>query len=245
MQDWLEEEQHVFKGWDFSHLVGRWNSHATTWDYKSIIKEHLLSTDRLLDMGTGGGEFLLSLKHPYENTAVTEAWAPNIELCLKKLRPLGITVYPVENDSSIPISDNQFDIIINRHEAYDLSEVKRILKPNGIFITQQVGGMNCVDLKKRVGLKSVIEENFKLETECVKAKKIDFTIQYAEECFPELQFFDTGAFVFWAKTIEWSFPDFSVEKNLKHLHEMQKEIEKNGFISSKQHRFVFVAKSGL
>ncbi|WP_365845908.1 hypothetical protein [Clostridium sp.] len=39
-----------------------------------------------------------------------------------------------------PFEDNTFDIVINRHESYCVSEVKRILKTDGIFIAQQVGG---------------------------------------------------------------------------------------------------------
>lgn len=39
-------------------------------------------------------------------------------------------------------------MIINRHESFDIEEVRRILKPNGIFITQQVGGKNNEILSK-------------------------------------------------------------------------------------------------
>ena len=45
---------------------------------------------KLLDFDTGGGEFLLSLGHPYGNTAATEGYPPNVELCKKELQRLGI-----------------------------------------------------------------------------------------------------------------------------------------------------------
>lgn len=38
---WKEEEQHVFEGWDFSHLQPRWQHEPLAWDYKSIVMEHL------------------------------------------------------------------------------------------------------------------------------------------------------------------------------------------------------------
>ena len=44
------------------------------------------------------------------------------------------------------IDDNEFDIVINRHESYNEKELFRILKPNGLFITQQVGAYNNKDL---------------------------------------------------------------------------------------------------
>lgn len=40
----------------------------------------------------------------------------------------------------LPYEDESMDIIINRHESYDIYEVYRVLKKGGIFITQQVGG---------------------------------------------------------------------------------------------------------
>ena len=65
---WEAEETLAFEGWDFSHLKGRWDSPEPTWNYKEIIKTHLRDSDTLLDMGTGGGEFLLTLGHPYDRT---------------------------------------------------------------------------------------------------------------------------------------------------------------------------------
>ena len=109
-------------------------------------------------MGTSGGELLLSFKHPYQNTSVTEAYPPNIKLCQDKLTPLGITVYPIlDDDKLINIGDNLFDIVLNHHESYDIKEIKRVLKDNGLFITQQVGAYNNYDLI------SYFDENYKIK----------------------------------------------------------------------------------
>ena len=51
---------------------------------------HLSKDMNLLDMETGGGEFLLSLNHPYENTSAIEGYKPNVDYCNKILKPLGI-----------------------------------------------------------------------------------------------------------------------------------------------------------
>lgn len=240
---WLEEEQYAFQGWDFSHLQARWQHGLLDWDYKSIVLEHLHSTDRLLDMGTGGGEFLLSLGHPYANTAVTEAWQPNIQLCKENLTPLGIQVYPVQDDIPMPIPDGSFDIVINRHGYYNLHEVKRVLKPGGLFITQQVGGQNCLALEQRINLVPPIQQAFSAGTELPKFYACGFSVKYSSECFPQLKFFDTGAVVFWAKIIEWSFPAFSVESNFDKLCLLQNIIDEHGFIADLEHRFIIVAQN--
>ncbi len=241
---WHEEEKKAFSGWDFSHLQSRWHHQTEGWSYKAIVREYLQPTDRLLDMDTGGGEFLLSLGHPYDRTSVTEAWEPNIQLCMEKLAPLGIQVYPVRNHLQLSIPDNQFDMVINRHGTYDLGEVSRILKPGGMFITQQVGGENCIAFARRINPDyEPMYEEFSLATELPKFQENGFSVKYSDESHPELQFFDVGAVVFWAKIIEWTFPNFSVDNNFSQLCSLQDEIVQKGLVSALQHRLIIAAQN--
>ncbi|MEK4197950.1 class I SAM-dependent methyltransferase [Cytobacillus sp. FSL K6-0265] len=138
-KEWLRYEKIKFEGWDFSYIDDSWENETLPWNYAEIVNKYLSSDLELLDMGTGGGEFLLSLNHPYEKTSVTEGWQPNIELLKRKLVPLGIKLASIGVDDIIDYVDNSFDIIINRHESFNVKEIKRVLKPNGVFITQQVG----------------------------------------------------------------------------------------------------------
>ena len=68
-----EEEIAHIHGWDFSHIEGRYmEEDDLPWDYREEILHHLKPEMRILDIDTGGGEFLLSLNHAYSNTAATE-----------------------------------------------------------------------------------------------------------------------------------------------------------------------------
>ena len=89
---WLEEEAVAqMHGWDFSHIHGRYEEETDLpWDYAQIVRQYLSPEKKLLDIDTGGAEFLLSLGHPYGNTSATEAFPPNVELCRQKLLPLGV-----------------------------------------------------------------------------------------------------------------------------------------------------------
>lgn len=96
----------------------------------------------LLDYDTGGGEFLLSLGHPWQKTSATEGYPPNVELCRETLLPLGIHFKECQDPAKIPYPDESFDLIINRHGDFDAPELYRLLKSGGVFITEQVGGDN-------------------------------------------------------------------------------------------------------
>lgn len=240
---WQDEEDFAFQGWDFSHINGRWESEDLAWDYKEILLSHLKSADKLLDMGTGGGEFLLSLKHPFALTTVTEAYRPNVQLCKERLAPLGIEVVQIEEDDILPFEGNSFDMVVNKHESFDPAEVARVLKKGGYFITQQVGGKNNWDLAQHL-IPDFIPEptTHDLAHSVDSLRKLGFEIQFAEEAFPPIRFFDVGALVYFAKIIEWEFPGFSVDSSFEALCECQKEIQEKGFIQGTEHRFVIVAK---
>ena len=145
---WEKEESIAqIRGWDFSHIHGRYEEeNALPWDYETIIHEFLREDMKLLDYDTGGGEFLLSLHHPYGNTAATEGYPPNVQFCREKLLPLGIDLRECADASHVPFNDSSFDIIINRHGDFDPSEIRRMLKAGGFFITQQVGSENDREL---------------------------------------------------------------------------------------------------
>lgn len=242
---WQQEEKmaHI-EGWDFSHIVDRYEEeNDLPWNYEELVRQHLNSKSTILDYDTGGGEFLLSLNHPYDKTSATEGYPPNVELCSKKLLPLGINFKPCNNSSAIPFPNEVFDLIINRHGGFDAKELFRLLRENGMFITEQVGGDNDRDL-----VEMVLPETTKpfphlnLTEQLKNFEKAGFEIVTAQEAYRPIKFYDVGAFVWFAHVIEWEFPDFSVERCFEQLLKMQEMIEENGFIQGTIHRYLIVAK---
>lgn len=238
----LREEQHAFKGWDFGYLEGRCQWETLSWDYKEYVEKYRRDDYKILDMGTGGGEFLLTLHHPYENTSVTEGWEPNFQLCKEKLEPLGITVKFVKEDGLLPFQDEEFDLVISRHEEFVTEEVKRVLKPGGHFVTQQVGCRN-----DRVLVEKMMENvpipflNHDLLHNVNMLKEAGFVIDTQLEEEKEMKLFDLGAAVFFAKQLPWEFPGFSVDNNYDKIVALQQEIDEQGYISNFVHRFLIVA----
>lgn len=248
LQTWKEEEKiaHIH-GWDFSHIEGRCIEEKLSWDYKEIIQKYLTSDMKLLDIDTGGGEFLLSLNHPYENTYATENYETNVELCKKELLPLGINFVHSDAEKSLPFPNNFFDIVINRHGSFNVKEIKRILKPNGIFITQQVGAENDRELVEllydKESLPPLPFPHQTLQNVQSDFEKCGFKTLQAKEEFPLISFLNVASLVWFARIIQWEFPNFSVENNQEKLFEVQTIIEENGKLVGRTHRFLLVAKS--
>ena len=242
---WKKEEAvaHIH-GWDFSHIDGRYEEEESLpWDYANIIRKYLKDDMRILDYDTGGGEFLLSLNHPFSNTAATEGYPPNVELCKEKLLPLGIDFKACDDPAKIPFADESFDMIVNRHGDFNAKELYRLLKKGGIFITQQVGGDNDRELVEMV--LPDIEKPFPdlyLEKQEKTFEEAGFDVIEKGEAYRPIVFYDIGAFVWFAHIIEWEFPDFSVDKCFEQLLKMQQIVEEKGKVEGTIHRYMIVAR---
>lgn len=242
---WEQEEKtaHIH-GWDFSHIRGRFEEeHDLPWDYGELVRGCLKSSMNILDYDTGGGEFLLSLKHPYERTAATEGYPPNVRLCREKLLPLGIDFRECSDPSRVPFGDETFDLMLNRHGSFDAAEAFRLLRGGGIFLTEQVGGNNDRELVEMV--LPGVEKPFPHLTLAIQRRVFEaagFQILRAEEAYRPILFYDVGAFVWFARIIRWEFPGFSVDRCFDRLLEMQRVVEKDGRVEGTIHRYLIIAK---
>lgn len=239
----INEVNEKFEGWDFSYLEStrRMQEFPLSWSYRNKVKNRMLGTSSLLDMGTGGGEFLSSLSPLPKYTCATEGYEPNIIIARKRLEPLGVKVYRVDDDESLPFSTETFDLIINRHESYSAQEVKRILKKQGTFITQQVGGLNDKEINELLGAGKCQYYNWNLETAVSELSEAGLKIGEQKEDIVKTRFYDIGAIVFYLKTIPWQVPDFTVEKYFERLKEIDNLIQKEGYIDFTCHRFLVIA----
>ena len=213
------------------------------WDLTEVLRRYLRPDDRLLDMDTGGGEYLLSLNHPHEKTAATEGWAPNIALCRERLLPLGIDFRPMPDESAMPFDDASFDVILNRHGSYDVRELKRVLKPGGVFVTQQVGRDNDRELVELLmpDAPAPFPEHA-LAEQAEQFRQAGFTIREQGEVHLPIRFYDVGALVWFARIIEWEFPDFSVDRCREQLFAAEQLCREQGYLEGRIHRFYLVAE---
>ena len=72
--------------------------------------------------------------------------------------------------------DCSFDLVINRYGSFNLSEVKRVLRTGGHFITEQVGALEAPDS---------LPPEYNLENEAERFRKNGFKIVFREQFYSE------------------------------------------------------------
>jgi SAM-dependent methyltransferase len=222
------EEQEPVSGWDFSHLKGRLIEDEPPWDYLARAAARMAQAASALDMDTGGAEKLLSLRaHWPSRVVVTEEYPPNVALAKSRLEPLGVLVVeaPMTETDPMPFAGGEFDLVLNRHGAFNPAEVARILAPGGVFLTQQVDGRHGADLTTRFGASPQWPDaTLAHYVPMLQAARLE--IVDAQDWTGTFHFTDVEAIVYYLKAIPWAVPGFSVAKHADVLLGLQKQLER-------------------
>ena len=134
-------------------------------------------------------------------------------------------------------------MVINRHGDFNAEEIYRVLKPGGLFITQQVGAENDRELVELLcgEIPIPFPEQY-LSITIGEFENAGFTTMRGEEAFRPIRFFNVGALVWFARIIQWEFPGFCVDTHLENLLNAQRKLEEQGSIDGTIHRFLLVAR---
>lgn len=222
---WKAEEAAPFAGWDFSHLHGRFRKSDLPWDYMALARQLLPQAANVLDVGTGGGERLLQLRDAWPpQVTVTEGWPPNVALAGQRLLPEGVRVVAA-NRHPLPFAPRSFDLVLNRHTGYRSWDVARVLRPGGVFLTQQIDALWGWDLQVAMGMR--VQErpsSYELALRYCQTET-DLIIEQAADQTGTMTFSDVGALVYYLKAIPWMVPGFTVDTHLPYLLALQDKLE--------------------
>lgn len=237
-----------FTGWDFSWLGYRAVSSDLSWSYERLAKAALnqaaqTPSSRVLDIDTGGGELLASLAPLPKATIATEGYAANVPLARCKLTALGVDVRQHSATERLPVEDNSVDLVLNRHGRLDAADLARVLRTDGVLVTQQVGCRNDADLNEALGAPPVISPS---ATSCEGAVRVlreqGFEMLETAEEFPEFVFLDVGAIVYHLRAVPWQILDFDVDKYGPALRALDQRIRTEGPFVAHSHRFLIRAR---
>jgi SAM-dependent methyltransferase len=232
-----------FRGWDFSVLGDRLMLEPPPWSFEEIVDECAAVATSMLDMGTGGGEWLSSRRHP-RLTVATESWLPNAPIAASRLRPLGIAV--VQDEGAVDNVDQRpgnargrlafreaaFDLVMNRHEAFYASEVRRVLRPGGTFVTQQTSS-GSRQFHELLGLDRPTLAEFDLERAVAQLDTVGFEIERAEAGTVMTVFADIGALAWYLTNMPWAVPGFDTatfKESLLRLHGRPIRVPSSRFV---------------
>jgi SAM-dependent methyltransferase len=210
-----------FRGWDFTRLGARLVSEAPPWAFEEIVASRAARATTMLDMGTGGGEWLSALRARAPVTVATESWPPNVGVAALKLRALGVPVVQDEGATDnhrqgredprgrLAFTAEAFDLVTNRHESFVASEVHRVLRPAGTFVTQQAHS-GSQQFHELLGVQPPRVEEFEIDLAFEQLSTAGLTVDEADEGYATTIFSDIGALAWYLRSVPWAVPGFSI-----------------------------------
>lgn len=221
---WLlaEAETRPVTGWDFTWLGHRMTLDPLPWDYTRMVLDAAHGCRTLLDMGTGGGEWLAELAPRPPVTVATESWPPNVSVAAARLHPFRIWVVETEaaaengtqvagdDRGRLPFRANAFELIANRHESFLASEVARTLKSGGCFVTQQAGTGDDIYRLLQTAKPTSAQPEITLPLALRQVRSAGLEIVESGVGDQVLRFADVGALAWYLEAIPWIVPGYSI-----------------------------------
>ena len=239
-------------GWDFSRM--RTDRDPVPWDYADVVRRYLQPSSQVLDIGTGGGEQFLALAPCFGAGVGIDADPTMIQVAQENTPPsLADRVsFDVMRAETLRFPDAAYDVVLNRHASVYVEEIVRVLRSDGIFITQQVGGRNTQNIFSVFGWGSngeywskywrergffpqdvaTMNEAFH-QAGCTVIARAEYDVRY--------YFLDVASLVFWFKSVPLP-EDFNVEKHWRQVARIITEYRTPKGVETNEHRELLIVR---
>ena len=140
------------KNWDFSQIKYE-EDNLTQWDMYDILRENTNSQSKVLDLGTGGGEKVLTQFPEVAEILATDFSEEMIKTAnynLSKTEKRNVTFRQMDN-LNMDTPNEYFNVVVARHTCIDAKQIYNTLKPNGMLILRGVDKLDCWQLKRVFG----------------------------------------------------------------------------------------------
>ena len=231
-------------GWDFSSV--HIERSPVPWEYVDVVRKYIKPTDRVLDIGTGGGEIFLSLA-PYFREGVGIDLDPSmIEAARHNQRSLSSGNISLINmdGCDLQFDPDHFDVVLLRHAHVYVGEIVRVLRPGGYFITQTVGQRSSLNLLNAFGWTPLsfgvdwwqpvadLAEEFRSHG-CHIITQAEYDIPY--------WFLDIGSFMFWLLAVPWP-ETMELDKHWQGINKILETCQTEQGIETNEHRGLLIAQ---
>ncbi|QRX93341.1 class I SAM-dependent methyltransferase [Streptomyces noursei] len=240
-----EAEAVSVAGWDFSWLDGRATEQRPSWGYQRLMGQRLARASAALDIQTGGGEVLAGAGALPPLMVATESWPPNVARATALLHPLGAVVVADEDEPPLPFGDAAFDLVTSRHPVTVWwAEIARVLRPGGVYLSQQVGPSSVFELVEYFLGPQPEEVRRARHPEDARrdAEAAGLEVVALRQETLRTEFFDIGAVVYFLRKVVWMVPGFTVEQYRERLRELDRQIRREGAFVAHTTRFLIEAR---
>ncbi len=240
----IVEKNGELDGWNFSRV--RTSYDPIPWNYVDVVRQYLQPQSRVLDIGTGGGEFFFSLA-PYlgegigidQNPAMIDTAKRNQSaLALKNISLL------VLEASALQFEADEFDVVLLRHLRVYVSEVVRVLRKRGYFITQMVGQQSSLNILNAFGWTpesfgpdwwqtiAQLADQFQLHG-CRIIAQAEYNVPY--------WFCDLESFMFWLMSVPWP-EEIDLEKHWQNINRVLETSQTERGLATNEHRGLLIVQ---
>lgn len=248
LQPYIERAR-TFSGWS---LPGSGRIDAPPpWDYEAIARDHASRASRVLDLGTGGGEVLSRIAEGVATRFVaTEEWHVNAPVARDRLAPLGVPVVRAQSEQQrdelvrerkgpLPFRDGVFDLVLSRHEGIMPAEIDRLLRPGGLFLTQQVARGQWEELRAFFPRMTVWPDHFSGYRREFEAMGYAVT---GEEHRWRVAYAGLGDLVYTLLVCSWEIPGFDPVAEIEPLLAMEDATRTDAGIVLMLSRYLITAR---
>jgi SAM-dependent methyltransferase len=225
------------RGWDFSTM--KTECQSVPWNYVDVVSLYLKPEDRVLDIGTGGGERFIQLSKLFKSGVGIDI----DPVMIKTAQENGTNVTNVsfhQDSEKLANTKGVFDAVICRHAPFNLSVVSTHLKKGGYFIIQKVGEKNMLNIKEVLRRNTITPALTKEQFEISGFNLVAF-MEYNVEYVVK----DVESLIFWLNALDMLHSDLPGAKALENSDLFNKilkgNVDQRGFITNEQ-RYLAIAQ---
>jgi SAM-dependent methyltransferase len=234
------ERARSFTGWSFPKDAWRRLGPPLPWDYRRLVSDAGKVASSVLDIGTGGGEFLAEIYSSLpERTVATEEWHVNVPIARRRLAEVGIETVHCRS-VKLPFKDSCFDLVVDRHEELDPKEVARVIRPGGKMITQQVDRNDWMELRAYFANVGDFGDHRKRYAEGFEAEGLKVTTNLSKDY--KVAYSSLGEFVFMLAATPWTIPGFNLERDIEALLSLEKGCRTENGLELTESRYLLIAE---
>ncbi len=178
-------------------------------------------------------------------TVATESWPPNIAKAAALLRPRGVAVVAAGDAPPLPFAENTFDLVASRHPVTTWwEEIARVLRPGGVYFSQQVGPASVFELVEYFLGAQPLEVRHRRHPDRARASAEAAGLEVVDLRTESLrtEFFDVGAVIYFLRKVIWMVPGFTVARYRPQLKALHDRIQVDGPFVAHTTRFLIEAR---